>query len=68
MKRGLSFSSSFVKGFSRIFDLYGVMCPYVPPSSPRKDRDALRSDWQRVGRSIKKAMETYESSRKEAAS
>lgn len=38
MKGKFKVSSDFIKGYSRIFDLFGVTREYAPPRTPEDDK------------------------------
>lgn len=50
---------SFLEGMARILDFGGVLNQYDWPS----DVDALRSDWEMVGRDMRDAIAAYERER-----
>ena len=54
--RLFSSTPSFMKGFGRIFDFSGSLNRYhnrMRSTSEKADSDALKSDWEAVGRDIR---------------
>lgn len=66
MKGKFKVSSDFIKGYSRIFDLFGVTREYTPPRTPEDDYRAMQSDWNNVGMDLRKALNRYGRTGKEA--
>lgn len=52
-------SKAFVRGFIRCMDLSGTKKWPDISNSETKDYESLRSDWENVGRDIRKGTEKY---------
>ena len=53
---------SFLSGFARTFDLYGLYDSYNQSNSPLEaDARALASDWIIVGQDLQEAFDQFES-------
>ena len=51
---------SFLKGMSRVFDLYGNIDVYnYSDTDDNADYNALKSDWKMVGYDLKNAIKNY---------
>lgn len=50
----IKITESFVKGYSQALNLYGTKKRCDLENSDKKDYQALRGDWENVGRSIRK--------------
>jgi hypothetical protein len=48
--------SAFLKGFASAFDITGGVETPDPNDGFRKDTEAIRGDWQRVGDDMRRAM------------
>lgn len=58
---------SFFKGMARVFDLFGTLDRYyIHKTEEEADSNALRRDWQIVGKDIFYAIKIYESSKKKS--
>jgi hypothetical protein len=63
VKSGFLYSDpSFLSGFARTFDLYGLYDSYNQSNSPLEaDARALASDWIIVGQDLQEAFDQFES-------
>lgn len=52
-------SSAFLRGYSRAFDLSGTKKWPDLSDSTAKDYEALRGDWENVGRVIRKGTKDF---------
>lgn len=56
----LCLSDRFASGYSRVFDLYGTAKKWPDYSNgPARDLEALKGDWIKVGKTIKKETESF---------
>ena len=61
------FFLSFVRGYGQIFNFSRILNKrehYKSISPEERDYNALRSDWEAVGRDLRWAMETYHADKK----
>ena len=58
----IKISAHFTKGFYRAMDLSGAKKWPQLSNAKRADYEALRSDWENVGKSIKRETERYKRS------
>ena len=60
MKTMLRFSDSFIRGICRAIDLNGFMkAPAYLENGLHADKNALKGDWQNVGRDIQRGIAKY---------
>lgn len=59
MRKKFTISPNFVKGYSRVLDLFGATHKYALPRTPKDDYKAMRSDWNNVGMDLEKAFNRY---------
>lgn len=59
MRKIFNMSRNFVKGYSRVLDLFSATHEYAPPKTPEDDCKAMRSDWNNVGMDLRKALNHY---------
>ncbi len=57
-------SKGFTRGFSRTLDLSGTKNWPILSDSRKTDFDAIRSDWENVGRDIERETRRYKRSSK----
>lgn len=60
MNMRMKTSVNFIKGFSRALDLTGAKEWPNLANDRTADYEALRKDWENVGKAIEKAAESYE--------
>lgn len=53
-------SKNFLKGYIRVLDLYGTKEWPELSNNRQKDYEALRSDWENVGDSVRRETRSFE--------
>lgn len=60
----LKWTKSFLRGYLRTLDLFGVTKEWPDITNDRtKDFEALRSDWDNVGRTIRRETRNFKNAR-----